>query len=146
MKPWSLLGILLVLGSIVPLVLMRHTSAASTPAATWMIGFSGELDRYARAHENRYPESFGDLLADGSAPHAAHPIDPWNHPYVYERHLEDPQRCRVYTLGDPRSSDSAKDDSTLAMYRIAGLTLWRERLDDVPAEWRAPVLSGAPRR
>jgi hypothetical protein len=140
-RPWSLVGIVLVLGAAVPLVLMRSTSAASTPAAAWMIGFSAELDAYARRHEGRYPETYGDLLVEGNAPHAAHAVDPWERLYVYERHPRDPRQARVYTLGDPRRVGAA-DAGTLAMYRNGGLVQWKSDLEDLPYPWREALVPG----
>lgn len=136
MRLWSLVGMALVLCAAVPLVLMRPTRAASTPAATWMIGFSSELDDYARRHEGCFPETYGDLLAEQSASHAAHPVDPWDQIFVYERHPNDARQCRVYTLGDPRRTGDANDSSTLALYRNGGLVHWETDLERLPYPWR----------
>lgn len=136
MKYWATLGLLLVLFAGVQLVGLHETRAASTPAATWMIGFGAELDQYALRHEGRYPPSLDDLVLDGRSPHAAHADDPWGQAYIYERHPGDARMCRVYTLGDPRKADRRDNDSTVAYYRLGSLAVWRARLEDVPAPWR----------
>lgn len=140
MRAWSVIGLLLVLGAAVPLVMQRTTRAASTPAAAWMIGFSTELDVYARRHDGIFPQSFGDLIVERSAPHAASPVDPWNRPYQYERHPNDPRQCRVYTLGDPRRADGERDSGTLALYRNGGLLQWKTDLEDLPYAWREALV------
>jgi len=137
---WSLVGLVLVLGAAVPLVLLHPSRAASTPAATWMIGFSSELDDYARRHEGRFPESYGDLLVEGGSAHAGHPVDPWEQLYVYERHPRDPRQCRVYTLGDPRRAGESGDTGALALYRNGGLLHWESELGELPFVWREALV------
>jgi hypothetical protein len=139
-RPWSLIGLTLVLLAAVPLVLMRSTRAASTPAATWMIGFSAELDAYARRHEGRFPETYGHMLIEGDAAHAAHPVDPWDQLYVYERHPIDPRQARVYTLGDPERAGESGDTGALAMYRNGGLVHWERELEEPPYVWREALV------
>lgn len=143
MRWWTLLGLALVLAAAVQLVALRTTRAASTPAATWMIGFSGELDRFARDHEGHFPESYGDLLAEGDAVHAANPVDPWDVLYVYERHPLDPRQCRVYTLGDPTRAGAARDTGALALYRFGPRLHWETDLERLPYVWRDALLPGA---
>ncbi len=140
MRLWSLVGMALVLCAAVPLVLMRPTRAASTPAATWMIGFSSELDDYARRHAGHFPETYGDLLVEASAPHAAYPVDPWDQRYVYERHPHDPRQCRVFTLGDPRRVGEVGDSSALALYRNGGRLHWETDLEHLPYPWREALV------
>jgi hypothetical protein len=137
---WSLIGLVLVLGAAVPLVLLRPTRAASTPAATWMIGFSTELDGYARRHGGQFPETYGDLLAEGDSAHAGHPVDPWDQLYVYERHPHDLHQARVYTLGDPTRADESGDTGALALYRNGGLVQWKSDPADLPYAWREALV------
>lgn len=140
MRLWSLIGLALVLGAAVPLVLLRPTRAASTPAAAWMIGFSSELDDYARRHEGHFPETYGDLLAEGDSAHAGYPVDPWDQLYVYERHPRDPRQARVYTLGDPDRAGESGDTGTLALYRNGGLVQWKSELEELPYAWREALV------
>lgn len=140
MRAWSLIGLVLVLGAAVPLVMQRSTRAASTPAATWMIGFSSELDDYQRRHDGVFPQTWGDLLVERSAPHAASPVDPWDQPYVYERHPRDPRQCRVFTVGDPSRAGDERDNGALALYRNGGLVQWKRDLEDLPYAWRDALL------
>lgn len=142
MRAWSVIGLVLVLAAAVPLVLLHPTRAASTPAATWMTGFSRELDRYAHRHEGRFPETYGDLIAEGDAAHAGHPVDPWDQLYVYERHPHDPHQARVYTLGDPERAGGSGDSGALALYRNGGLLQWKSDLDELPYAWREALVPG----
>lgn len=135
MRNWSLVGVALVLCAAVPLLRMRLTEAESTAAASWMIGFSSELDAYAARHDGCFPPTYGDMLVERSAPHAGHPIDPWDRLYVYERHPRDLHQCRVYTSGDPRLA-GMDHAGALVLYRDHGRAHWKSDLDDVPQVWR----------
>jgi len=139
-RTFVLVGMLLVFGALVPLVFLRKERADSSPAATWMAGFSLELDAYAARHEGRFPIDFRDVVLDvGSSAYAQHPSDPWGRPYVFERHPDDPTQCRVFTLGDLSRAGAPDDDSALALYRAGERMIWRRDLSDVPREWTDAV-------
>lgn len=135
MKPWSIAGFALILGAGLFLVIQADSTRARTSAERSLIGLSSQLERYARAHEGRYPESLAELDLTHFSSRASTARDPWGRDYVYERHPEDAHKCRIYTLGRDGESGAGEDATELVLYRLPGRTLWKRALSDEPREW-----------
>ena len=144
MRAFALVGLAFVVLGAALLIVMRAPDEEGPTAALWLQGFSVELDAYAARHDGRFPVDFEDVVLDvGSSAHAAFPVDPWGHPYVYERHPDDARQCRVYTLGDLATAAEPDGAGALALYRDRDREHWRRDLDDVPRAWREALVQSA---
>ncbi len=135
MKPWCIAGVCLFFAGALLLIQSAGSSQAQTSAERYLIQVSSRLESYAQAHERRYPDSLAELELAGFATNERAARDPWGRPYVYERHPADPERCRIYTLGRDGKVSPAGDATELVLYRLAGRTVWRRALEEVPREW-----------
>jgi len=134
MKPWAIAGLLLV-ALAVPVLIRSANLFPAREASSALIQLANDLDDYARDHEWRYPTTLVELAETGFSTFARDPRDPWGQEFLYERHPDDPSRCRAYTLGaDAKAAERVGADDVV-LYKIRGRTIWKQALGDVPREW-----------
>jgi hypothetical protein len=133
-KPWALAGLLLVAVA-VPILIRSANRFPTREASMALYELAADLDEYAGEHGWRYPESLDELAETGFSTFARDPRDPWGRAYLYERHPEDPTRCRAWTLGADARPDGYVGTDDVVLYKIRGRTIWKQALGDVPREW-----------
>jgi hypothetical protein len=133
-KPWAIAGLLLV-ALAVPVLIRSANLFPSREASSALIELGTDLDEYARNHGWRYPISLDELAESGLSSFARDPRDPWGREFLYERHPDDPTRCRAWTLGgDARPAEFDGGDDVV-LYKIRTRTIWKQSLIDLPREW-----------
>jgi len=134
MRFWVLLGIAIV-ALAVPLLVGRANLSPARAASIGLQQLSSDLERFARAHEGRYPLALEELTAVGPSTFAKDALDPWGRSYAYERHPTDATRCRAWSLGPDARPGARPGDDDVVLYKIRSRSLWKQALGDVPPDW-----------